>query len=199
MEFKKYTKVLTVNGHAVETVITVTVEEDDQSILMDQDFETPKQREAYASKVESGSIFCGHVAVTATALGLEGHDSIGGCELKPNNMFNSDPFEKSVNSVLKEYSLEQNAIDSLVTQLQDECTVLTRRAKAFAHLSREANQDTLAKSCTATKINAKLLAAVKSMLLYIETYGGAVTEHFGGENSGNYEYYKDLIKRAERK
>lgn len=43
----------------------------------------------------------------------------------------------------------------------------------------------------------ELLSAVKSMLLYIETYGGDVTANFAGTNGENIRFYKELISKAE--
>lgn len=41
----------------------------------------------------------------------------------------------------------------------------------------------------------ELLAAVKTMLTYIETYGGDVTLNFS--SGGNLEHYKQLLAKAE--
>jgi hypothetical protein len=42
----------------------------------------------------------------------------------------------------------------------------------------------------------ELLEGVKTMLLYIETYGGEVTSNFAGPNNENIKYYRDLIAKA---
>jgi hypothetical protein len=128
---REFTETIKVNGIDVEVLIKIDVQEDSCADLMDQDFETDEQRAEYVSKIERGEIFAGGIIVTASALGLTGTDSIWGCELAPNNMFNSKPFEQSVEQYLEEYDLKQTAIIDLVNQLKSEYARLTIAASEF--------------------------------------------------------------------
>ena len=131
MEFKKYTKNIVVNRIKVKAEVTIEVHDDEYGDLMDQDFETDKQRDAYRRKVQGGSIFAGVIIVKACAEGLEGSDSLGCCELRSNNMFNSKPFERSVRSYLKDYGMESNALKELKTSLESRYDQLTTQAKLY--------------------------------------------------------------------
>jgi hypothetical protein len=132
MEFKKYNKTVQVNNVDVAIEITVKVEdESDWTILLDQDFETPRHRQDFINKLETEQLFSGYIEVEATASGLSGFDSMGGCELIPNNMFNSEPFTTSVDTYLNEYAMEGNAISELIRQLTDAYTELTEQAQIF--------------------------------------------------------------------
>lgn len=135
MEFKKYTTPIKVNEQTVDAEITIEVHEDDHGDLLDQDFENEEQRRAYEEKVRSGEVFAGYVVVTARAEGLEGSDSLGCCELKPNNMFNSKPFEQSVEYYVKEHSMVDTAIDELTKALQNEYQHLVDRAAQYKKYS----------------------------------------------------------------
>lgn len=56
MEFKRYAKVIDVNGHNVECEIVIQVHEHDANesfeLLMDQDFESEADKAAYAKRIE---------------------------------------------------------------------------------------------------------------------------------------------------
>ena len=65
------------------------------------------------------------------------------------------------------------------------------------------HQDFLIAETYINKANATLIAAAPELLaglistiLYIETYGGEVTENFAGKDNVNLQFYKDLIKKA---
>lgn len=113
MEFKKLKKTVRVNGHTIDVDILIEVEEDDVQFLLDQDFESDEARIKYVNKINRGDIFAGVVLVKASALGLTGTDVLSGCELKPNNMFNSTPFDKSVEACVKDNSMVENAVNEL--------------------------------------------------------------------------------------
>lgn len=137
MEFKRFKRRIKVNSHSVNIEVVIKVEnEDNQSILFDQDFETKVQESAYRAKVERGDLFAGFIVVVAHAEGLEGEDSLGACELRPNNMFNSDPFEQSVNSYLETYSMVKSATDQLKRNLENEYSRLILQAKRFKKYSK---------------------------------------------------------------
>jgi hypothetical protein len=131
MEYKRYNKNIKVNGHSIVAEIVVEVNEDDAQDLLDQDFENEGQRAKYVAKIEHGDIFAGCIIVTASAEGIEGFDSLGACELKSNNMFNSEPFNNSVESYLKEYSMEKIALDDLKRSLTEEYDRLLSQSEAM--------------------------------------------------------------------
>lgn len=138
MEFKKYNTSVNVNGTKVDVTVTVTVDEDSlgAEILLDADFETDAAREAYVAKVASGDVFAGTIHVDASALGLSGVDSLSGCELIGNHAWNSKPFEASVDSYLKDYGMEVNAINELIQLLENEYNLLSKRAKTYKIFSK---------------------------------------------------------------
>lgn len=137
MEFKTYTKKIKVNGIEVEAKVVVEVHDDDSELLLDQDFESEQQKTEYESKVRSGAIFAAYILVKATSEGLEGSDSLCGCELVSNNMFNSKPFEDRVNSYLTDYGMEANALEELKRSLEGEYARLTKRAELYKAFSKE--------------------------------------------------------------
>lgn len=130
MEFKKYGKRIKVNGHPVEVQIEVRVEED------------PDAEDGFGMPAAEG-FFYGSILVLATApfdagIELEGIDSLGGCELRPNNMFDSTPFNKSVEEILETYGMEANAVNDLRKQIEGRYDELVRRAELFKKFKRGA-------------------------------------------------------------
>ncbi len=120
-------KTVFINGHKIEVLITVTVQEgqDDFDALIDCDNQKEVMR-----MIDRGEIFAGSVFVTATALGLEGSDCLGGCSLVPNNAFNSAPFEASVKAVIDNHDMVENALADLTKAIQGQAKVLRAESKA---------------------------------------------------------------------
>ena len=133
MEFKSYTKQIEVNGHTVDVTVTVNVHDDDIDMCLDT-YDT--DLESIKAKVEAGNLFFGYIEVVAKADGLEGHDSLGACELVPNNMFDSNQFNKSVEFYLKEYGMEQSAITELVKGLETEYNSRIKSAERYKKYAR---------------------------------------------------------------
>jgi hypothetical protein len=131
MGFKRYDKIIRVNNVDVPIEVIITVEDDFEGALLDQDFETPGQRAEYVKKLDTGQLFAGIIVVEAIALGIIGIDTLGGCELVPNNLFNSEPFEASVQTYLSDYGMEENAINDLINQLARRHAELTKQAEVF--------------------------------------------------------------------
>jgi hypothetical protein len=52
MEFKKYTKQVMVNGHAVQAEVTVEVHEDDPQFILDRDYVDEAERIQFEAKAE---------------------------------------------------------------------------------------------------------------------------------------------------
>lgn len=126
-EFKKYKKEITINGHLVEIEVRITVDEEEYA----EDFNLKVN-----SQVERGDIFAAVISVEAEALGIVGFDSLGQCLLKPNNMFNSKPFNDGVNSYLKDYEMEANAVQDLTKKVEEQYAILTASAKDFERFSK---------------------------------------------------------------
>jgi hypothetical protein len=114
-----------INKQSVKVKLTLSVADDD--ICLDD--ESFKPADGY---------FCAYILVKAEALGLEGFDSLGGCELRPNNYFNSQPFQDSIKSYLTDYDMIQNALDSLKSQIESQYLKLKTEAESFKRFSREA-------------------------------------------------------------
>lgn len=128
-------RTIKVNGHEVNVLIVITIHEDNIDCA-DLYFESEAQRTEYAAKFENGELFAGSIIVSAQALGLEGVDSLGACELVPNNLFDSKPFENSVNEYLKDYDLIDNAINRLEAQLEQRYSQLIEQAETFKRFSK---------------------------------------------------------------
>jgi hypothetical protein len=120
MEFKRYNKMIKVNDLDVAIDVVVTVSDESEYLNEFLDTYEYADRELMIQKVESGELFPGTITVEAKAFDLIGFDSLGACELKPNNMFNSEPYNTSVEGYVAEYSMEENAIAELVKQLETE-------------------------------------------------------------------------------
>jgi hypothetical protein len=118
MEYKAYNKVIQVNGIDVKVSIKITVEEE-------QDYTETEQI------TPQPNTFFGVVTVTASAHALEGWDCLGGNSLYCNNMFDSTPFNKSVDQVIAEYDMERTAINDLIGRLTSEYTRLTNLANIY--------------------------------------------------------------------
>lgn len=136
MEYKKYNKTIVVNGNKVDVEFTVKVNEDDNRYIMDQDFESESKKAEFVSKVENGELFSAWVEVQASAEGLTGYDTLGACVLHANNMFNSTPFNQSVEATLIDNGMEANALDDLNRQLETEYSRLVNKAKQYKKYSK---------------------------------------------------------------
>lgn len=122
MEFKKLTKMITVNGKPVEATIRVIVgEEDERPVAPDDfDFGSAKRNEAYAKRFrDGGDLFSAHIRVEASAFGVEGSDSLGACHINCNNMFNSEPFTKDVEQILSMHDMVDNALSELAVNIAE--------------------------------------------------------------------------------
>ncbi len=131
MEYKKFHKTITVNGHGVECLVKVLVNEDSLEYLTDQDYENETQRLEHLNRIESGEVFSAWIEVQVSALGLTAHDTLGACEIRSNNMFNSEPFESDVNQVLESNGLEENATNDLIKQIEAQHETLIRQADMY--------------------------------------------------------------------
>ena len=120
MEIKDLNKTVTimVNNQPLEVALTFDINED-YDCLYD------------ANRIPTPGTFCAYIVVTASAMGLEGFDSLGGCEIPCNNMFDSSKFENGVASILSDYKLVENAIEHLTDQITLEYTRLTQLAESF--------------------------------------------------------------------
>ncbi len=128
--FLNKTAIIRVNGQAVDVTITVLVAEDDLQIedLYDDSVESFADVRA---RFERDGLFLGFIGVSAVALNAEGYDSLGGCELRCNNMFNSEPFEKSVHETLNAHGMIENALSNLKEQLESKYSELLKQADTF--------------------------------------------------------------------
>lgn len=117
-----------VNGTKVEALIMITVHEDQDAYdaLIDCDDQAEVMR-----AVDRGELFGATVFVNASAFGLEGVDSLTGVGLVPNNAFNSEPFENSVNECIDSNGMIENALGDLRAQLETRYTQLIEQAEIF--------------------------------------------------------------------
>lgn len=107
-----------VNGQPVEIELTFDCNEDD--IQHDDPAFEPSE-----------GCFCCYVLVTAKAYDLEGSDSLGGCDVRCNNMFDSRGFESDINDIINEHGMVESAIDDLKKQLIKEYQRLTNQAETY--------------------------------------------------------------------
>lgn len=111
-----------INNNKVQVSVVIDVEEDVEFDLTDWD----DARDI--TRIKSGGLFVAYVRVTAKALGMEGIDSLGQCTLRPNNMFNSEPFETDLKMYLNEYQMIDNALEDLKTNLVNQAKLLKQYA-----------------------------------------------------------------------
>ncbi len=116
------------NGHTIDVVIEVYVEEDHDSDPFDQDFILPKAEKALRQQIESGKLFNAFIYVVAKAYGEAGTDSLGGCIIPCNNAFNSKPFDKAVHSIVADNGMEDEAIQHLKQVLVERANSLKQFA-----------------------------------------------------------------------
>lgn len=124
MEFKKYSQIVELNGKPLEVEIKIVVEEDDYPIKGSFDFGDEEENKKYLARFERGDLFNGLIIVKASALGVTEQDSLGGCHIRSNNMFNSTPFENDVQSIVDDHGMVENAIDQLKTSALDQANKL---------------------------------------------------------------------------
>lgn len=121
MTNKIQTVELDINGVKVPAEVSIQVEEDYDYDLTD--WEDERDRKA----IKSGKFFVACIVVTAKALGVDGLDSLGACTLRPNNMFDSKPFEDDLNGMLTDHGMINNALDDLKNNIISQANLL----KAF--------------------------------------------------------------------
>ena len=132
MIFKQYTQSVEVGGIGIDAKITIEVHEDNETNPSeDFDFGNEEENAAYLARFVKGELFMGTILVRAEALGESGIDAMGACHLSSNNMFNSEPFEASVNNLLTDYAMVEKAIDELRENIKDKATMLKRLALTF--------------------------------------------------------------------
>lgn len=117
-----------VNGIPVKATVNVYVEEDFDSDPLDLDFESEIDKKEYGQRFERGELFNAGITVEATAYGETGIDSLWGNHMACNNMFNPEPFENDLQSILKYHDMIENAIDNLKKQLVERANALKQFA-----------------------------------------------------------------------
>lgn len=117
-------RIIKVNGIDVDVEVEIIALEDEYNI---EDVE-PEHLEA----LEDGKLFMGVIFVHAKAHGLEGMDVLGSVLLVPNNMFNSEPFNKSVMDVVNDNNMIATALKELAVALEGEYESLKARAESIA-------------------------------------------------------------------
>lgn len=127
--YKTFKKKIPVTGKTLTATVTITIAEDDWMEALDTYM--PEDRVRLQAKFEAGELFPASILVEAQAEGLTGYASIGGVELKPNNMFNSKPFERSVSRAIKDYRLIDEALEGLCAQLRTEYARLLAKAETY--------------------------------------------------------------------
>lgn len=118
MIFKQFEQSVTVNSIPVLAKITVEVDEDDIDVGDDIAFGNASEEARYIARFKSGELFLGIITVRAQALGEEGIDSLGACHLFSNNMFNHEPFNNSVERVLEDHAMIEQALGELVRAIE---------------------------------------------------------------------------------
>lgn len=102
---------LEVNGIKLKASIQIQVDEDRDYDL--KYWDDPRDRQ----RIKSGELFVAWVCVTATALEIEGTDSLSGCTLRPNNLFDSNPFETDLDAILTDNQMVENALSDLAKNI----------------------------------------------------------------------------------
>lgn len=118
MVFEKLERKIKINGVYVTATVEVQVMEDDcMEVSESFDFGDDKANAEYLARFTSGELFNAYVVVQAEALGVTGVDSLGGCHIHSNNMFDSTPFETDVREILRTHGMIQTALDDLAKQV----------------------------------------------------------------------------------
>jgi hypothetical protein len=115
MEFKRD---IVINGRTIQAFVKITVEQEYDFDISDWEDATDQAR------IKSGELFVAWVQVLSFALGIEGCDSISWCTLRPNNMFNSEPFESDLKSILEDYNMIENSLMDLEKNIRDQAKLL---------------------------------------------------------------------------
>ena len=116
---------LEIKGKKIAAIIAIDVSEDTDINPEDNyDFGNEKENEAYLARFKSGDLFMGQIRVIAYALGIKGVDYLGGCHLKSNNAYDSNPFNESVNETLLSYSMIENALSDLEKNILNQASLL---------------------------------------------------------------------------
>lgn len=116
--FKTIKKKIKVRGQTLTALIDIYVEEDDINPADDYASGDADQDAKYLARFKSGELFCAVITVKAVALGETGYDSLGGCHIPCNNMFNSTPFQNEVEQVVKFHDMVSTALDDLRQQIE---------------------------------------------------------------------------------
>lgn len=119
----KLNKEIEINGIKIPVVVNITLIEEnlDSSDLVDL-------MAIDRDRLESGDLFSAAIHVEASALGIEGFDSLGQCFMRHNNIFNSEPFDTDLAMYLSEYGLVENALDYLKVNIINQAQSLKKFA-----------------------------------------------------------------------
>lgn len=134
-KMKPFIKKIQINGIDVNVAISIEVDETDG---FTNDFYENKDIPRIQKLIDADKLFLGTITVQAYAHGIQGIDSLSACELVPNNLFDSKPFEASVLRVIEDNSMIENAIDCLVTQIQSRYEDSIKQGEFFKRFARGA-------------------------------------------------------------
>jgi hypothetical protein len=103
---------ITVNGHNLKATVYITWDYEHEPIEGSVDFGSEEADREYYQRFYDGELQNVWISVKAYWQGAEGFDSLGGCHVKASGL------ETDVVQIVAEYSMVEQALDSLKKQIQ---------------------------------------------------------------------------------
>ncbi len=122
--YKTLIRYTEINGIPLEVKVSIYVGEDHDTNPFDMDFDSEASKKSYVERFENGELFNAWINVIAEASGERGSDALCNVHLHRNNMFNSEPFEYDLNTIIEVHGMINEAIEDLRTTIINRANTL---------------------------------------------------------------------------